>query len=324
MKTRGFTLVELLVVIAIIGMLVGLLLPAVQAAREAARKMQCANNLKQNALAIHNYITVSNEKLPPGIGLRQFSGDDPGNNNFGLHVFLLPYLEQQALYDQIDQTQTVYQFVRTNPQTNPVLQTVIPSYVCPSFGEPPLSTVSPGGFLYGGLTTYVGVCGAYLTDSDNANLGDGVTPFTMPTYTTSGHGNIPDNGLFAWCQQISTGTVRDGLSNTLLMGEMVQKDTNGTYPGGNRCWVMGSYWAGKTAKATYSIKALRYPVNRHYNRNDSRDAPFNHFPFRSHHSGGSHFARGDGSVSFHSEGTDLLVLKRLATRSGGEIVQETP
>ncbi|MDO4583502.1 MAG: DUF1559 domain-containing protein, partial [Planctomycetia bacterium] len=272
---------------------------------------------------------ASNEKLPPGIGLRQFPGEIPGNNNFGLHVFLLPYLEQQAVYDQIDQTKRIQEFATTDPENNPVLRTVIPSYVCPSFGEPIVSTVEPGTFWYGALTTYVGVGGAYITDSDNTNLGSGEIPFTLPTYTT-GQGNIPDNGLFAWGQQISVGTVRDGLSNTLLMGEMVQKDDEyGTsyiagrlYPGGNRCWVAGTNWGGQ--RATYSIKTLRYRVNQHHNWDDTGDAPFNHFPFRSHHPGGSHFARGDGSVSFQSEGTDLLVLKRLATRSGGEIVQETP
>ncbi|HTN74437.1 MAG TPA: DUF1559 domain-containing protein, partial [Pirellulaceae bacterium] len=97
----GFTLVELLVVIAIIGILVALLLPAVQAAREAARRMQCMNNLKQLGLAAHNFHSAHG-KLPPG-----FLGPVPAQDNIGgdqcigVLAFLLPYLEQQAVYDGV-------------------------------------------------------------------------------------------------------------------------------------------------------------------------------------------------------------------------------
>src|SRR4051812_46549754 len=88
----GFTLVELLVVIAIIGVLVALLLPAVQAAREAARRTQCSNNLKQLSLALLNYETVHTTFPPAGIDTNQMSWT----------VLLLPYFEQQALYDQFN------------------------------------------------------------------------------------------------------------------------------------------------------------------------------------------------------------------------------
>src|SRR5438876_1373568 len=91
-RRRGFTLVELLVVIAIIGVLVALLLPAVQAAREAARRAQCSNNLKQLSLALLNYETVHNTLPPAGIDSNQMSWA----------VLLLPYFEQQALYDQFN------------------------------------------------------------------------------------------------------------------------------------------------------------------------------------------------------------------------------
>jgi len=90
--SRAFTLVELLVVIAIIGMLIALLLPAVQAAREAARRMQCSNHLKQFGLGIHNFISAKNEALPPIVIHR-------GNPSF--FVLLMPYYEQQALYDKL-------------------------------------------------------------------------------------------------------------------------------------------------------------------------------------------------------------------------------
>src|SRR6187399_32765 len=93
-RLGGFTLVELLVVIAIIGVLVALLLPAVQAAREAARRMRCQNNLKQIGLATHNFHDINNE-LP-----RSFKGE----TQLSWHVYILPYLEMQALYNNFDTT----------------------------------------------------------------------------------------------------------------------------------------------------------------------------------------------------------------------------
>ncbi len=99
-RPRGFTLIELLVVIAIIGVLIALLLPAVQAAREAARRSQCVNNLKQLALAIHNYTSANGDTLPPHLV------DDPWNGNVNqtqsLHARILPYLEQTVAYNAIN------------------------------------------------------------------------------------------------------------------------------------------------------------------------------------------------------------------------------
>ncbi len=101
---RGFTLVELLVVIAIIGVLVGLLLPAVQAAREAARRMSCGNNFKQIGLAIHNYHSAF-KQLPRHQGGTWTDGNTPTdmNNLMSLSMFvgLMPFLEQQAIWEQI-------------------------------------------------------------------------------------------------------------------------------------------------------------------------------------------------------------------------------
>src|SRR5262249_16260521 len=113
-KRRGFTLIELLVVIAIIGVLIALLLPAVQAAREAARRAQCTNNLKQMALAAHNYDSA-NGSLPPGssgggmVANQSFTGvwRDPQRSccpwgHFGWAAQVLPFMEQTNLYNAIN------------------------------------------------------------------------------------------------------------------------------------------------------------------------------------------------------------------------------
>ncbi len=129
-ERRGFTLIELLVVIAIIAVLVALLLPAVQQAREAARRTQCKNNLKQIGLAIHNFADVYNE-LPPG-GVYQSSG---AIRRGSLFVYLLPMLEQPAIYNQYDLRQPdIDDTIGTFGEL--VAASLIPGLLCPSDSHP--------------------------------------------------------------------------------------------------------------------------------------------------------------------------------------------
>ncbi|MBQ7815363.1 MAG: DUF1559 domain-containing protein, partial [Thermoguttaceae bacterium] len=119
-RRNGFTLVELLVVIAIIGILIGLLLPAVQAAREAARRMQCTNNMKQIGLAMHNYHDTHNCFPPGNTFFNGANGTDLRGSGMGCEAggvyhgmmgwaaFVLPFMEQNALYEQIDFTKRAY------------------------------------------------------------------------------------------------------------------------------------------------------------------------------------------------------------------------
>jgi prepilin-type N-terminal cleavage/methylation domain-containing protein len=146
--SRGFTLVELLVVIAIIGILVALLLPAIQAAREAARRIQCTNNMKQLGLAVLNYESAKKElplaytpnyskdqrKGPCG-GFSTFQNAPNNKKNHFILTFLLPYIEQQALYDQIDLDKNWYEF-GVNPSTGKsnraTVSVDVPDFLCPS------------------------------------------------------------------------------------------------------------------------------------------------------------------------------------------------
>ncbi|QDV42361.1 Type II secretion system protein G precursor [Stieleria neptunia] len=237
-RRRGFTLVELLVVIAIIGILVGLLLPAVQAAREAARRMSCSNNFKQIGLAIHNYESAYRQLPTQGGGTatqrsrREFA---PGSNSLELSalVGLAPFIEQQALWDQISNPYQVPDglpgagniYAAMGPYPGRVFgrlvaaaagpydpfESDIPTYRCPS---------DPGiGLPAMGRTNY-GVC---MGDSiDATNLGqvyniDGTARSTDVFQMA----NASNRGFFKSQLKTTFRDVLDGLSNTIAMGEFI-------------------------------------------------------------------------------------------------------
>src|SRR6187551_794481 len=151
---RAFTLVELLVVIAIIGVLVALLLPAVQSAREASRRIKCSNNLKQIGLAMHNY---HDTHLAFPAGARVL-------NNLSWNVFILPHLEQQALYSQCDQGTGAFNggTNQEGPNKNILAVTRLNAYLCPSSVVNIVAT-HPSSLLLDGRRTfakhYFGVMG---------------------------------------------------------------------------------------------------------------------------------------------------------------------
>jgi prepilin-type N-terminal cleavage/methylation domain-containing protein/prepilin-type processing-associated H-X9-DG protein len=208
-ERKAFTLVELLVVIAIIGILIALLLPAVQAAREAARRSQCTNNLKQLALACHNYHDTYKVLPPRQTGTGAFWGGDTANTNTARlsgWVMLLPFFEQQALYDQIN-----------SPLT-------IGTVAYPAWGTPPTSDSPP-------YTPWTVQVNALLCPSDGnilgktaANAGRNNYRFSVgDSINRSWSRNGPPRGLFGHHfysgSAISFASITDGSSNTIMLSE---------------------------------------------------------------------------------------------------------
>ena len=199
-RRRGFTLVELLVVIAIIGILIGLLLPAVQAAREAARRMQCTNNLKQIGLALHNYHDVQKGFPAMRAGNPRGAATYAGNNRTSGRVYLLPYMENQALYDAMMQSDHGG-YDAVEPWTQHV-----PGYLCPSCGGPDKSPNSNPSQTAGYADYYFFI---------------GDRPYRSQVGGTLTSGSMV-SGVFGfewWC---TMSAIVDGTSNTMGVSEGVR------------------------------------------------------------------------------------------------------
>jgi prepilin-type N-terminal cleavage/methylation domain-containing protein/prepilin-type processing-associated H-X9-DG protein len=212
-RTRGFTLIELLVVIAIIAVLIALLLPAVQAAREAARRAQCTNNLKQLGLAMHNYHSSTGVFPPGGINTSNLMGQITGGwGSWSAHAMMLPYMEQQAIYNSINfniatDGNNGEANIRSTASGN-----VISAFQCPS--SPLFAGTDNWGRRAAGNNYFVSV-GSTLTEYA-PNGPSGVLA-----------GSASPNGPFQVdgpC--FSTRDILDGTSNTIALGEWRSGDNN--------------------------------------------------------------------------------------------------
>jgi prepilin-type N-terminal cleavage/methylation domain-containing protein len=295
---RGFTLVELLVVIAIIGVLVALLLPAVQAAREAARAMSCKNNLKQLGLAFHSYHDV-HKTLPYSTTAFGPRGVANGGDNRGWswNSFILPYIEQTAVYSQID----FNDFVPVAKHRN-VLRSAIPISICPSDAK--VKRVRPYGM--DGQTWFVPEVAAssYVTSGGPFNTGDPAPVGQPPSAFT-----LAARGMFYYeAMVVRFPMVTDGLSSTIMAGEITLRDGNTPQQaGGGRDWNgiwYGSWFAANSTPHGANILSFQRVGERAMNvPRNAGDQPQRQ-GFHSWHSRGAHFLFGDGAVHYLSENID--------------------
>jgi prepilin-type N-terminal cleavage/methylation domain-containing protein/prepilin-type processing-associated H-X9-DG protein len=270
----AFTVIELLVVIAIVAVLLALLVPAVQQAREAARRAQCRSNLKQLALALHNYHDQF-LVFPPGC---VHSGPDytvTGRAGYGWGTFVLPYIDQGPLYTTLNVGSQNLNVLLKDPAQRPLVQQPLSVFRCASDTGPDLNdqhafTNANYGGISAATANYVAVHGTrwvYASDWVDSQM----DPF----------------GIFWPDSRVRLGDVTDGTSQTLLLGER-------NWPFTAAIWVGVRNYNGNLTMGLQANQGLtNWPINEP-GTNAQR-------AFHSQHVGGAHFAFADGRVQFLSE-----------------------
>ena len=289
----GFTLVELLVVIAIIGILIGMLLPAVQQVREAARRISCANQMRQMALASLNYESA-HMALPPGVEHDGSLGrtNDPNGLGWGWRSKILPFIEQNAIFDMIDFNLNI-----NDPVNIPVVAQTIPTFVCPANPDLVNEVYTVGGAQMP-LSSYLGNGGsiewAFIPIEDFA---DGLLGRSFD----SNHDGV------------SLGVITDGTSNTFFCGETVSyaaaRDEN-------------FIWDAAVYGGTNGNNAARTLTQVRTGHGEFNPDPINNSivilrnSYASLHSGGANFVFMDGSTHFISDSIEHNNLTEQQWRNG--------
>ncbi len=308
MHRKAFTLIELLVVIAIIGILIALLLPAVQKVREAANRAKCENNLKQLALAAHNFHDT-NGRFPPALNTtitNKYSPwpatVDPGKT-YSLFMALMPFIEQDNLRKNlIDDAVTIEgnppgmggDAYINNKGPGSVGAQVVTIYICPSSTVADHQVCDYGG-SYFGMNSYGGISGTTVSSNSSLKMTDGM--FYVNSRTT-------------------IAKITDGTSSTLMFGERLQalSELDGT--GANKC-LGGWCWMSINNPMEDHVLDTFYPINTDYTT--VTDASRLNI-IGSAHPSGANLAFADGSVHFLRASLDLQTLRALSTINGGETI----
>ncbi len=339
---RGFTLIELLVVIAIIAVLIALLLPAVQAAREAARRTQCVNNLKQIALAVQNYNDV-NGSLPPS-AMNQPSGTQLANN-FGMKARILPFMEQQMVFNALNQT---FNLEDASGGNDTIATMQINAFLCPSDGNVPIGTYK----WKNGLGAYQTGYGSYPNNVGTLYaLASAGGKMDGPAYRMNEA--TPNNHNAA----VVLASITDGTSNTAIFSEWLRgKNQSPGQPGlwlvynssdalpktttlsadsfmnnclsSNSIWVAsgwtdnkGMKWANQNCAAGGCYSHIMPPNTKacFFNGNgpDNIDTMVG---ASSNHPGGVNVSFLDGSVHFIKNSVNRYTWRAIATMACGEVI----
>lgn len=305
---KGFTLVELLVVIAIIGILVALLLPAVQAAREAARRMECTNNLKQIGIALANY-ELNNREYPPGRPTCELNGGycdvfeeipQEIRTRASGFVLLLPYIEEQALFDNagIGTDEVIWGYTdlwRSIPERVRVVETRPQAFVC---GSDPSEAVSLDS----------------ESDSTGVRRATGSYAFVSgingPSFGWLLPAKVTNTGVFMYLRRIEERNITDGLSKTMLVGEVRESHT----PDGRNEWAQ-AYRHGDSLRSTEN--PLNFPPAGPGGESFGSSIALRGV-FGSEHPGGANFVFGDGHVEFVLDTIDSFLYDAYATIACGD------